>query len=194
MRITATASPCLKSGMISVFITNLGKYNEGELVGEWLELPATSKEIEHCLARIGIDGIHYEEYFLTDYESSIDGLSSYISEYSLLDELNELATQLAMLSPDEIDLYQAAIEIGSSASSIHDLIHLADNLDSFQQLAGVNNEYDLGYYWIEESGCYDLAQLGHLSHYFDYERYGHDVCIEQGGIFYDGGYVYHTGG
>ncbi|MGX8950038.1 antirestriction protein ArdA, partial [Providencia stuartii] len=49
MHITATASPCLKSGMISVFITNLGKYNEGELVGEWLELPATSKEIEHCL-------------------------------------------------------------------------------------------------------------------------------------------------
>lgn len=35
MRITATASPCLKSGVISVFITNLGKYNEGELVGEW---------------------------------------------------------------------------------------------------------------------------------------------------------------
>ncbi len=35
MRITATASPCRKSGMISVFITNLGKYNEGELVGEW---------------------------------------------------------------------------------------------------------------------------------------------------------------
>ncbi|HFV6018527.1 TPA: antirestriction protein ArdA, partial [Escherichia coli] len=25
MRITATASPCRKSGMISVFITNLGK-------------------------------------------------------------------------------------------------------------------------------------------------------------------------
>ncbi|HHL1296102.1 TPA: antirestriction protein ArdA, partial [Klebsiella pneumoniae] len=92
------------------------------------------------------------------------------------------------------NLYQAAIEIGSSTSSIHDLIHLADNLDSFQQLAGVNNEYDLGYYWIEESGCYDLAQLGHLSHYFDYERYGRDVCLEQGGIFHSGGYVYHTGG
>ncbi|WP_442959166.1 antirestriction protein ArdA [Providencia sp. PROV064] len=194
MHIAAMVSPYLKSGMISVFITNLGKYNEGELVGEWLELPATSKEIEHCLMRIDIDGIQYEEYFLTDYESSIDGLSSYISEYSLLDELNELATQLAMLSPDEIDLYQAAIEIGSSASSIHDLIHLADNFDSFQQLAGVNNEYDLGYYWIEESGCYDLAQLGHLSHYFDYECYGRDVCLEQGGIFRRGGYVYHTSG
>ncbi|MGI3477120.1 antirestriction protein ArdA, partial [Providencia stuartii] len=50
-----------------------------------------------------------------------------------------------------------------------------------------------GYYWIEESGCYDLAQLGQLSHYFDYERYGRDVCLEQGGIFHSGGYVYHTG-
>lgn len=194
MRITATASPCLKSGVISVFITNLGKYNEGELVGEWLELPATSKEIEHCLARIGIDDIQYEEYFLTDYESSIDSLSSYISEYSRLDELNELVSQLAVLSRDEIGLYQAAIEIGTSVSSIHDLIHLADNLEAFQRLDNVNNEYDLGYYWIEESGCYDLDQLGNLSHYFDYERYGRDVYLEQGGIFYGGGYVYHTGG
>ncbi|HDU8652176.1 antirestriction protein ArdA [Morganella morganii] len=194
MCITATASPCLKSGMISVFITNLGKYNEGELVGEWLELPATSKEIEYCLARIGIDGIRYEEYFLTDYESSIDGLSSYISEYNALEALNELATQLAALSHDEMDLYQAAIEIGDSVSSIHDLINLTGNLTVIQRLDHVNNEYDLGYYWIQESGCYDLAQFGGLAHYFDYERYGRDICIEQGGIFYCGGYVYHTDG
>ncbi len=33
MRITATASPCRKSGMISVFITNLGKYgNDSNLL------------------------------------------------------------------------------------------------------------------------------------------------------------------
>ncbi|WP_048606081.1 antirestriction protein ArdA [Providencia rettgeri] len=194
MHMTPAVSSYLKSEVISVFITNLGKYNEGELIGEWLKLPATSKEIEHCLARIGIDGIHYEEYFLTDYESSINGVSSYISEYSVLDELNALATQLAVLSCDEIGLYQAAIEIGASVSSIHDLINLVDNLEAFQRLDNVNNDYDLGYYWIEESGCYDLAQLGDLSHYFDYERYGRDVCLEQGGIFYGGGYVYHTGG
>lgn len=194
MHITAASSPCLKSGMISVFITNLGKYNEGELVGEWFELPATSKEIEYCLARIGIDGIRYEEYFLTDYESSIDGLSSYISEYNALEELNELATQLAALSHDEMDLYQAAIEIGDSVSSIHDLINLTGNLAVIQRLDHVNNEYDLGYYWIQESGCYDLAQFGGLAHYFDYERYGRDICIEQGGIFYGRGYVYHTDG
>ena len=194
MHTAATASPCLKSGVISVFITNLGKYNEGELVGEWLELPATSEEVQHCLARIGIDGTHYEEYFLTDYESSIDGVSSYISEYSVLDELNTLATKLTELSCDEIYLYQAVIEMGGYVSSIDDLIHLTDKLDFFQRLGDVNNEYDLGYYWIEESGCYDLEQFGGLSHYFDYERYGRDICLEQGGVFCCGGYVYHTGG
>ncbi|MEX6115278.1 antirestriction protein ArdA, partial [Providencia stuartii] len=34
----------------------------------------------------------------------------------------------------------------------------------------------------------------HLSHYFDYERYGRDVYLEQGGIFHSGGYVYYTSG
>lgn len=192
MQITAMASPCLKSGLISVFITNLGKYNECELVGEWLELPATPTDVKQCLARIGIDGIEYEEYFLTDYESSIDGVTAYISEYSALNELNDLATQLAGLSSDEVCLYQAVIEMGGYVSTIDDLINLTDNLGCFQQLTDVHNEYDLGYYWIEESGCYDLEPLGHLLCYFDYERYGRDICLEQGGVFCCGGYVYST--
>ena len=31
--------------MLNVWIGNLGKYNEGELVGEWLELPVSKKEL-----------------------------------------------------------------------------------------------------------------------------------------------------
>lgn len=38
---------------LKVFLTNLGKYNEGELVGKWLELPATDEEIEEVKERIG---------------------------------------------------------------------------------------------------------------------------------------------
>ena len=29
--------------MLNVWIGNLGKYNEGELIGEWLELPVSKK-------------------------------------------------------------------------------------------------------------------------------------------------------
>lgn len=57
----------------------------------------------------------------------------------------------------------------------------------------MNDEYDLGYYWIEESDCYNLKELGNLANYFDYGKYGHDIALEQGGTFSSCGYVYHTG-
>ena len=55
--------------ILSAYVTNLGKYNEGELVGKWLDFPTTQKEINTVLKEIGIDGIRYEEIFITDYES-----------------------------------------------------------------------------------------------------------------------------
>lgn len=198
MQTLPTVSLCPKStavdsGTISVFITNLGKYNEGELVGEWLELPTTSEQIEQSLERIGIDGLNYEEYFLTDYESSVQGIVSYISEYSHLNELNYLANRLAELGRVEIELYEAIIDIGEYVNSVSDLINLPDNLDCFQCLWDVKDDYDLGHYWIDESGCYNIQALGNLMNYFDYERYGHDIVLEQGGTFASCGYVYHTG-
>lgn len=30
---------------INIYLTNLGKYNEGELVGEWVELPVSDEEL-----------------------------------------------------------------------------------------------------------------------------------------------------
>ena len=55
--------------LISAYVTNLGKYTEGELVGKWLDFPTTQKEINKVLHEIGIDGIRYEEIFITDYEA-----------------------------------------------------------------------------------------------------------------------------
>ena len=71
--------------LLNVFITNLGKYNEGELVGEWLKLPCTEEELQASLKRIGINK-EYEEYFITDYESDC-GIK--IGEYENIIELNK---------------------------------------------------------------------------------------------------------
>ena len=54
------------------FITNLGKYNEGVLVGEWVKFPTTAEELQKVFERIGIGskddfGHPYEEWFITDY-------------------------------------------------------------------------------------------------------------------------------
>ena len=41
------------------YVTNLGKYNEGRLVGEFLKFPTTTEEVQALLKRIGIDGVRY---------------------------------------------------------------------------------------------------------------------------------------
>lgn len=39
---------------LEAFITNLGKYNEGKLIGEWLKFPTTPEELQNVFERIGI--------------------------------------------------------------------------------------------------------------------------------------------
>ena len=80
--------------MFRGFITNLGKYNEGELVGRWIDFPLT-EDIDDIMESIGIDGVEYEEYFFTDYDTDedtiiIDGLG----EYENIDRLNDYAEEL----------------------------------------------------------------------------------------------------
>lgn len=81
----------------AAFITNLGKYNEGELIGEWVKFPTTAEEIKAALDSIGIGqmddfGYAYEEWFITDYDCYVDGLYDKLGEYVNLDELNYLAS------------------------------------------------------------------------------------------------------
>ena len=47
--------------MLKVWIGNLGKYNEGELVGKWIDLPMDKEEIKKAFDDIGINE-RYEEY------------------------------------------------------------------------------------------------------------------------------------
>ena len=48
-------------GRIKIFLTNLGRYVEGCLVGEWVKLPVAEDKLEEVLARIGINE-RYEEW------------------------------------------------------------------------------------------------------------------------------------
>ena len=53
------------ASLFEAYITNLGKYNEGELVGETLKFPTTTEEVQALLKRIGVDGVRYEEFFIS---------------------------------------------------------------------------------------------------------------------------------
>ena len=88
MNVRQTARP-----MIEAYVTNLGKYNEGELCGEWLKLPTATEDVKALFSRIGVDGVLYEEFFITDYDTQISGLNHF-GEYESIDELNYLAALL----------------------------------------------------------------------------------------------------
>lgn len=174
------------------FVTNLGKYNEGELVGEWVKFPISNEEMQEVFRRIGMGG-RYEEWFITDYDCPDSGISDLLGEYESLSELNYLANQMMELDESE-EVWQAVLDLGEYTGSVKDLINLTENMDCFDYLSGVTSDSDLGYYWIEESGCYDTKAMGVLSNYIDYEGFGRDIRFDESGVFTDRGYVRLNGG
>ena len=134
----------------SAFITNLGKYNEGYLIGEWVKFPVTNEELQAVFQRIGINR-RYEEWFITEYECPDSSIYDLLGEYESLSELNYLAGQIMELDESE-EFWQAVLDLGENTGSIKELINLTENMDCFDYLSGVESDYDLGYYWIEQSG------------------------------------------
>ena len=90
------------------FITNLGKYNEGFLIGEWVKFPVTNEEMQAVFRRIGI-GRRYEEWFITDYDCPDAAIGKTLGEYESLSELNYLAVQIMELRESE-DIWQADLD------------------------------------------------------------------------------------
>ena len=177
------------ASLFEAYITNLGKYNEGELVGETLEFPTSPQEVQALLKRIGVDGIRYEEFFITSFDGDVLGLYDYLGEYENLDELNHLACLLSELDQGELEKFEAVLHTGAHTSSVADIINLTQNLDCFELYPEIENEEDLGRYWAE-----DLPIPEELKDYFDYEAYGRDISINEGGHMAPGGYVVQTSG
>jgi antirestriction protein len=172
------------------YITNLGKYNEGALVGEWVKFPTTYDEIQKVFERIGI-GKEYEEWFITDYDCYVDGLHDVLGEYESLDELNYLANKIDDMDSHDFMRFEAVIPISDYSRSVKDLINLADNLDKYEVYSDVHDHDDLGRMYIEEYGAMEVPD--HLKNYIDYEAYGRDIALDEIGHFTDQGYVRDSG-
>ena len=67
---------------MAVYIANLGKYNEGYLVGAWFTFPIDEEDVKE---KIGLNE-QYEEYAIHD----TDNFPIAIGEYVSIEELNEM--------------------------------------------------------------------------------------------------------
>ena len=98
------------AALLEAYITILGKYAEGQLVGETLKFPTTAEEVQSLLKRIGVDGIRYEEIFITSFDGDVLGLHEHVGEYASIDELNYLAALLSEMDQSDIEKFEAVLE------------------------------------------------------------------------------------
>lgn len=168
----------------AAFVTNLSKYSEGKLVGEWVAFPTTKEKMDAVLEKIGVGTGEYQEYFLSNYDCYINGLSGVLGEHENLSELNYLAGVLT----DEADIekFSAAIETLEHTGSLKDAINLALSTDSVELIPEARNDEELGRYLIENEDR-DIPEW--LTDYVDYEAYGRDAAINAGGIYVSAGFV-----
>ena len=183
----AMQSVKMSNAVLEAYVTNLGRYNEGHLDGEYLKLPATTEEVQALLKRIHVDGVQYEEIFITDYETDISGLSKHLGENESVDELNHLAALLDDMNIGETEKFEAAMAHGEHTGSVKDLINLTQNLDCYEFYPEIESEEDLGRFYIDEMCSLEVPE--HLENYIDYEAYGRDIYLNENGIFIDSGYI-----
>lgn len=165
------------------YLTNLGAYSSAELLGEWISFPISEEETEAVLKRLRLD--NGQEYFFTDWDAP-EPLREALSEYESIDTLNRLADHIAALEvrgEDRKLLASLAIHYCDSADMVGAVIETLDNYTFYD---GITKDAELGEEIAE--GIYG-DDLGPLGAYIDYERFGRDVALEEGGIFTDYGYI-----
>lgn len=157
--------------LVRVFLTNLGKYNEGELVGKYVDIDENSTmddfEEDFKDTEIGIyeEYEEYDEYFITDYESPFE-IGKYENLQSIIDKCKKCDEILKRNSISE--------EVLDSLLQEYDIEDL-QNADIYLH-SGVFSIADIAEEYVNE--CYNLYKMGHLAYYIDYEKLGRDMALE----------------
>ena len=131
-------------------------------------------ELEYVASEFGYD---VEDVSTTI--QSIEELPDLDVERSPLFVFNELAEKLEDVDEDIVLSY-----IESNSSDPKDLLNV--EFDDCSLYSEVATDRDLGQYIVEDMGV-ELSRE-QLERYLDYEKFGRDVRLEEGGSFVDKGY------
>jgi antirestriction protein len=167
---------------IKIYVANLGKYNEGYLVGKWVTLPLDEDEMNQMFVDIGVgyyddngeyihglevNGNYYEEYAIHDYECLFK-----IDEYDSISKLNEIAEQMEELDEEQAKCALAILDNGC-VSDFEEAVRAIE--DGNVHLYHENSMGDIAYAWYEETGQID--ENNPLINYVDWDSVGNDMQI-----------------
>lgn len=153
--------------MLKIFITNLREYNEGTLIGEWIDLPCEG--LKKVLDKISNND--KDELFISDYETDISGLK--VAEYEDILQLNEIAEEIDNFSDEEVIALQAYLEQYNDIEQALEEVRQGNYTIYYD----CDDMSDVAYQVVNESGLLDGVPET-IKGYFDYEAYGRDIDIE----------------
>ena len=152
-------------------------------------LPMTEKQIEHALARGGINSMEQMRFkpnlILLQELSILPAL-----EQENLRDLNEMCEAIMPLVHNDLPKLGAAITFAKPQSALQ-VKHLAENLELFDFIPKVKTPKEYGRYMIEESGHFEYDP--NLEGIYDFERYGRHRMRQEQGQFVEGGYISYRG-
>ncbi len=160
-----------------IFLTDLHAYNNGALIGDWVDISEFNRDDDNfsqICERCGIK--EGNEFFITDYESSFD-----IGEYIDPETLYRLADVINSCDDDYIQAvceYCCDLEEQIKHCEDEDLEFIPSNDPSYE---------DLAYSIMEEMG--DLDSSDWKSRYFDYEAFGRDLVLGGDYTMVSNGYI-----
>lgn len=174
---------------LKAWIGNLGAYNAGHLLGEWVTFPIDEDESVELLKRIGVaneKGEIYRDYFIADYDCEFDA-GELIGDYPSINYLNEIAEFLdkwdekAFLAACEYALFYG--------ETMEDLLE-RDPYD-WWYFSWIDNLEELGRHFLQEEVTY--SQFGFIEQYFNFEEFGSDMNSSCSGVFTDYGWIAYVG-
>ncbi|MBQ3607452.1 MAG: hypothetical protein II991_04060, partial [Bacteroidales bacterium] len=156
----------------------------------WLFLPMSTKQLEHAMMRAGL--VSFDDMRLRFVESnmpeSVDAAINFEHEGIL--ELNEMSKEIKAL-PDADKAKLDAVAMYVQPQYAFQMKLLAENLDLFDFIPGVQNAEEYGRYMIQESGHFEYDP--NLDAFYDYAGYAEQRLKEQAGEFTLNGYVSYHG-
>lgn len=146
-----------------VYIANLGKYNESELVGEWFTPPIDFEEVKE---RIGLND-EYEEYAIHDYELPFD-----IGEYTSIEEINRLCALVSEINDSAVADNLKEIISWFAFTGVEELAENQDDIN-FYDCSGME---ELAECFIDEGYLGEIPDR--LRGYIDVSAFARDLETE----------------
>lgn len=169
---------------MTIYITDLGAYNQGYLIGDHISLPIDEDDLKSKIDEILSIGakacgdIEHEEIFITDFECNF----MEIHEYSDPFELNRIAQEAEGLNDHELKIVRFLLNNGLVKD-------FTESLGQIEEVIIHNGTMeDIAYDLLRE--CYNLDELPSIiSNNVDFEKVGRELSYD-GRYFEEDGDIY----